>query len=124
MYCVIRFSNPSSTHLQSIGESLNRIQPDLYDGFDRGVPNRFSCSVAPGDDWGSQRQGVFDFVTKCGEVIRNAQALGTEVVFDLAVEPEDYKDRYITPLLLDRELIDLLSERQLDFGITIYGLKE
>jgi hypothetical protein len=67
---------------------------------------------------------MVDFLTNCGQVIRNAQVSGINVVFDLAVYEEDYRSRYVTGFLVDVELIDLLHEYRVGLGISVYAVKE
>ena len=84
----------------------------------------FSCSITDGDDWASQRDGIFALLAKCGHVIRTAQAAGANIVFDLAVYPEDYEDRWVTGVFLDAELIKLVCDWNVEFAVSIYYRKE
>jgi hypothetical protein len=72
----------------------------------------------------TQRQGMLDFMRGCGEVIRNAQTSGVNVVFDLAIYQEDYEERYVTGFLIDVELINQLHEYQVGFVISVYSAGE
>jgi hypothetical protein len=125
MYCVVRFDNfQSDVALQSVGDAVDACLPGLFEGPDSRFPSRFSCSLANGHDWDSQRQGMLDFMRGCGEVIRNAQTSGVNVVFDLAIYQEDYEERYVTGFLIDVELINQLHEYQVGFVISVYSAGE
>jgi hypothetical protein len=121
MYCVVRFSNRDKNTFTEIGAALNQCRPGLYEGLDFRKLDRFSCTVASGDDWESQRQGIIRLINDCGEIIHSAQIAGTDVCFDLAVYEEDYNDKNATGVFFDTELLKLLSDANIGIGIAIYG---
>ena len=124
MYTVIRFSDTAGTNdLPRLGEQLNQLVPGSYTGLDR-VPNRFSCSVCQEDDWALHHKAIIDILSRCAELITNAQEKGITIDVDVAVDPDDYCARMITELALDLDLVDLLSNLRVSLEISIYGSGE
>jgi hypothetical protein len=121
MYTVIRFSDTSGKNdLPRLGDELNRHVPRLYDGLDR-VPNRFSCSVCSENDWVAHHKAIIDVLSRCADLILNAQEKQITIEIDIAVDPDDHSWRLITQVLLDLDLIGLLSKLRVPVGISIYG---
>lgn len=127
MDCVIRFvaeTLDAESHLSRLGESINHLRPGMYEGLSRkGVPKQFACSITRGEDWDSQRTGMLEVVEKCGAVIDDARASGVDVYFDLLISISDLRGRYIYNFLLDKDLLRILSNRQIGLIGTVHGLK-
>lgn len=122
MYTVVRFeaSKKNAPSMMALGSSLNRIKRNTFEGRDK-VPNRFSCSVCTGEDWGKHLRSIARFLTQFSSVIRKAGQIGVRIEFDVAIEPEDLLKRPYLVTRLPIKLIEELANKKVEISFTYYS---
>ena len=122
MYTVIRFAGlRDETTLHALGTRVNEMVPGMYGGADRGVPNRFSCSISADGDWRFHQDSIGATITRLADLIHEAQGSGVQVEIDVAIEPEDYSGRLLTELAFGGAFLDLIRQHGIQFVISLYG---
>ena len=92
----------------------------MFDGLDRPI-GRFSCSVFAASDWNAHVEAMIAFLDQFQEIIRDAHALGIEVEFDAAIDPEDYAcHKLYFDVDLPLKLVQQLGAHQVSINITYY----
>jgi hypothetical protein len=119
MYTVLRFSGQADK-IDELGHRINVFVPGMYTGPDR-IGNRFSCMVSDHDCWEEHRDALQNKIYQLTEVIEQARSLGFILHIDVAIEPEDYKARWITEVSLDQELLRLLEHNCISIILSVYG---
>ena len=120
MYTVLRFQcvKPERT-LQDLGERLQRCTYIKYEGHDKGVANRISCTVATEDVWDDHIATVMQFLELSKELLEWARSNGVELSFDIAIEPDDY-DGILGSFDFPHQLLTVLGESGIDLTISVY----
>ena len=106
MYTVLRFESQVAglEQLTLFGDSLNEVREGFFTGLDR-IGGRFSCSVCEDDDWEKHVSAMNEILDVFQKSLVNAKDNKIEVEFDVAIEPEDYDQRFclsmpVAPILL------------------------
>ena len=125
MHTVVRFRDEAGRQdrLEGLGEELNRVVADTFDGVDS-VPGRFSCDISFCDSWVDHKEDILGFLDECGAVVARAVELGMSVEFDVAIEPEDYENAVATWFTSDVDFLKRLAAEGVSLTFTVYYVGE
>jgi|LSQX01.1.fsa_nt_gb hypothetical protein len=122
MYSVLRFAGHADK-LEELGQAVNSLVPGLYNGPDR-RGGRFSCAISEGDTWEQHSDAIQRVLEQLTPAIKAGLSVGFIIQIDVAIEPEDYNERWITELSLSSDMVRVLGEHRIRLNISIYGQGE
>ena len=125
MYTEIRFSGfNENAEAEQFGQRLNAIVPGLYTGPDR-VVGRFSCTVSSEDAWPAHGLAIRKLLSRVQAVIQEARRSGIRVQLDVAVQQEDYHNRWLTEIIfMEADLVEFIGSLKVDLAVTVYGTRQ
>jgi hypothetical protein len=121
MYSVVRFSNCTDAEaLRRVGDLVNQELPGAFAGLDS-IGHRFSCSASVASDTVDHLAQVLVILNRLSTAIDSAREMGCNVILDLAIEPPDYENRLLTPVIMKGDLIATLAAHGMEFVLSLYG---
>lgn len=122
MYTVFRFTSDSlsSDVFERLGKTLNKVVPGAFTGL-RPKGDGFACELTDSDQWGSHRAAILDFIHQAGPMIVGAVREGVDVCVDVAIEPDDMKNKFYLSILVDPTLAEGLANSGVNLVLSFYG---
>ncbi len=73
-------------------------------------------------NWEKQKEVIFSYLVQCTEIILFSRENNQiDVVIDVAIEPEDYENRWLSEYTFDTGFLGLLGDLNVSFTTSIYG---
>jgi len=122
MYSVIRFTSDEQLlrdDIKKLGENINKLIPDSYDGFHRGGSG-FSSSVSKVDNWDNHKAEIFEFLSKIESLLSDACAKNIDITLDVAIHPEDVGNSILKSYFFNRQFLKLLATYKIELEVSLY----
>jgi hypothetical protein len=122
MYSVIRFYNLADrTASDELGQKLESILGEKYDGPSRRNPCCVSFTVSKNTDWLTQQSAITATIDKLSHVIRAVRSSGGSVVVDVLIKRDDYFHRYTTGFGCSLPFMENLLSHGVELEFTVNG---
>src|SRR4051794_8713549 len=117
MYTVIRFTASSQNvrEISLIGEAMNKVRSGVYSGL-RKAGDGFACDISKSDSWEDHDAAIRAFVAEFAPQIVQTRTIGGGVTVDVAIEPEDCRER-VPVVRANPELLKILSSHHVTFEV-------
>lgn len=120
MYTVFRLDCMNSRiSIHELGAYLQMFPFFAYDGPDKGVADRVSCTVATEDAWDDHLSSIERFLGGSSELFEWAKFHGVEMCFDVAIEPDDFNG-IVGRFNMPHELLKSIGQTEIDVTISVY----
>jgi hypothetical protein len=119
VYSVLRIFGDLQ-ELDKFGGLLNATIPNAYSGpTKRGT--HFSVTISTSDEWQTHKEELCAFLKRAEVLIDGTEAGKISIQFDIACEPDDYRDALLFEVVFPPEMLQLLTRFRVGIIVSIYG---
>ena len=109
----------SHTTVDAFSVKLERESTLIFDGIDKGVPDRISFTVSSEDDWAAHMTMVDELIERECVIINWALKMDVSISIDIAIEPEDVNG-LVSSFCFPGSILKKLTANEIEVTFSVY----